>query len=124
MQYSFSLITFPLLATGAVLTALNFNAKPLKSSNIAPHNNLDSSAYSSSSHSEGHTTTEYVTHHVKMPSELEEETGSIVKARFPFHGNPEMLQMSFRIGDEILILQKEDRWSWGRVVKTGEVIDI
>ncbi len=58
---------------------------------------------------------------MKMPSELEEEEGSIVKARFPFNGDPESRQMSFSIGDEIMILQKDDKWSWGRVVKTGEV---
>ncbi len=98
-------------------TALNFTAKSLKSNRIRHSHNEDSSDSHFVKQAEQ-------TSHVRMPSDMEEKEGSIVKARYPFNGNPEMLQMSFSIGDEIMILQKDDRWSWGKVVKTGEVINL
>ncbi len=98
-------------------TALNFSVESLKPNKIRYRYNEDSydSHFGKQAEQAGH---------VRTPSDIEEEEGSIVKARYPFNGNPEMLQMSFNIGDEILILQRDDRWSWGKVVKTGEVIDL
>mmetsp|Transcript_13018 Transcript_13018/g.19450 ORF Transcript_13018/g.19450 Transcript_13018/m.19450 type:complete len:942 (+) Transcript_13018:153-2978(+) len=48
------------------------------------------------------------------------DEGGIVEATFPFHGDPEGSQLSFQIGDTIKVLQKDELWSWGQLIKTGE----
>jgi SH3 domain len=48
------------------------------------------------------------------------ENGGVVEATFPFFGDPEGSQLSFQIGDSIKVLQKDELWSWGQLVRTGE----
>ncbi len=51
---------------------------------------------------------------------LNVENGGTVVATFPFLGNPDEGQLSFQIGDSIVILEKDTQWSWGKLVRTGE----
>ncbi len=99
-------------------TALHFSAQAFKSSGKHHHGNGDDGS------SDSHVGKEPVqASHARIPSNYNlEEDGSIVKARYPFDGNPEMLQLSFNIGDKVMILRRDGRWSWGKLVKTGEVI--
>ncbi len=51
---------------------------------------------------------------------LNVENGGTVVATFPFSGNADEGQLSFQIGDSIVILEKDTQWSWGKLVRTGE----
>ncbi len=51
---------------------------------------------------------------------LNVENGGTVVATFPFLGNTDEGQLSFQIGDSIVILEKDTQWSWGKLVRTGE----
>ncbi|CAM9414469.1 unnamed protein product, partial [Hapterophycus canaliculatus] len=51
---------------------------------------------------------------------LQVEEGAIVSATFPFFGDPAGAQLSFQIGDNIKVLQKDELWSWGKLEKNGE----
>ncbi|CAM9537785.1 unnamed protein product [Chrysoparadoxa australica] len=48
------------------------------------------------------------------------DVGSCVEATFPFSGDPEGDQLSFQIGDTIKVLEKDELWSWGQLVKNGK----
>ncbi|CBJ29090.1 pleckstrin homology (PH) domain-containing protein [Ectocarpus siliculosus] len=51
---------------------------------------------------------------------LQVEEGATVSATFPFFGDLAGGQLSFQIGDNIKLLQKDELWSWGKLEKSGE----
>ncbi|CBJ27191.1 expressed unknown protein [Ectocarpus siliculosus] len=53
------------------------------------------------------------------PYELMVQPGATVTASYPFRGEESLQQLSFAVGDEIRVKQKEDMWSWGVLVRGG-----
>lgn len=51
---------------------------------------------------------------------LNVEEGAVVEAQFPFFGDIDAAQLSFQIGDSIKVVEKNELWSWGLLLRTGE----
>ncbi|CAM9539772.1 unnamed protein product [Laminaria digitata] len=57
--------------------------------------------------------------HSTNPYDLKAASGSIVTASYPFHGDADLQQLSFTVGDMIKVKQKEEMWSWGVLERGG-----
>jgi len=55
--------------------------------------------------------------HATNPFQLDAPESSTVVASFPFDGDESLLQLKFTIGDSILLLKKDEMWSWGKLEK-------